>query len=81
MAQTDPESAGETAVPQRGPRWRTGDVWAISMSTFFTDLGYQDDAPLKIDSVGPCTPGESSLGRRLLISWSMTPLQASPEET
>lgn len=24
-----------------GPHWRSGDVWAISMSAFFADLGYQ----------------------------------------
>lgn len=28
--------------PRRGtPTWRTGDVWAISLSAFFADLGYQ----------------------------------------
>lgn len=25
----------------RGPRWRSTDVWAISLSAFFADLGYQ----------------------------------------
>jgi MFS family permease len=29
------------APAARGPRWRTRDVWAISLSAFFSDTGYQ----------------------------------------
>ncbi|MHB8452399.1 MAG: MFS transporter [Mycobacteriales bacterium] len=41
MNRVDRQSAGGSGRITRRYRWRTADVWAISLSAFFADLGYQ----------------------------------------
>ena len=42
MSRTTPTRAGASgASTLRRPRWRTRDVWLISLSAFFSDTGYQ----------------------------------------
>ena len=41
MAGADGQGTSGPGSTARKPQWRTGEVWAISLSAFFADLGYQ----------------------------------------